>query len=249
MQTKPAAELLQSARYAVALTGAGISTPSGIPDFRSGMNGLWNKHNPLKVASLSVFRTQPENFFSWFRPLAGKMIAADPNPAHLALAALETSGILKSIITQNVDGLHQRAGAKKVFEVHGTMSTLSCTSCFRQFLSETFIPAFIESGAIPHCENCGSILKPDVILFQEQLPQDVWREVELEIDKADLLIVVGSSLEVIPVSRLPYRVIENGGRLIIINHQPTYIDSRADVTISEDVATALPAILEAITHV
>lgn len=248
MQIKPAAELLFSAKYAVALTGAGISTPSGIPDFRSGSDGLWRKHNPLKVASLSAFRTQPENFFSWFRPLAKKMVSASPNPAHLALAALETSGLLKSTITQNIDGLHQRAGAKKVIEVHGTMSSLSCTSCFKQYESEAFVPAFIETGAIPHCDICGSILKPDVILFQEQLPQEIWRKAEAEIEKADLLIVVGSSLEVVPVSRLPYRVLENGGRLIILNQQPTYIDARADVTISEDVAIVLPAILEAINH-
>jgi NAD-dependent deacetylase len=241
-----AASLFLESNYAVALTGAGISTPSGIPDFRSSQDGLWEKYNPMEVASLSAFRVRPEKFYEWFRPLTRTIVEAAPNPAHLALAELERMGILKEIITQNIDGLHQKAGAKEVHEIHGTSRTLTCVSCYTKHRAETFMDAFINNGEIPYCTKCGSILKPDAILFEEQLPVETWRRVENAIKHCDLLLVAGSSLEVVPVARLPYEAITRGAKLIVVNNQKTYIDSRAEVVINDDVADVLPAIVERI---
>src|ERR671911_1766616 len=128
-----AAELLRKAKRIVVLTGAGISSPSGIPDFRSEGSGLWSRDEPLEVASLTSFRTAPERFFQWFQPLASRIFNAQPNPAHLALAEFERSGHLQTVITQNIDALHQKAGSQHVIEMHGTLRTLSCTNCFKQF--------------------------------------------------------------------------------------------------------------------
>src|SRR5215213_7571127 len=144
-----AAVLIRKAERAVVLTGAGISTPSGIPDFRSEGTGLWSRDEPLEVASLSTFRTAPERFFQWFQPLAEQIFHARPNPAHLALAEFERSGHLRTIVTQNIDSLHQKAGSQHVIEMHGTLSTLSCTNCFQQFEADPFLQPYIETGRIP----------------------------------------------------------------------------------------------------
>lgn len=249
MQFEQAADLLRSAKYAIALTGAGISTPSGIPDFRSGKDGLWKKHNPLEVASLSTFRTQPEKFFSWFQPLAHRILNAQPNPAHTSLARLEGLGLIKTVITQNIDGLHQKAGSESVLEVHGTMFTLTCGQCYQGYESVDFEKSYFDEGIMPTCNSCGGVLKPDVILFQEQLPRSVWQKVEEELLNCDLIIVVGSSLEVNPVAHLPYKVIAQGGKLLIVNEQDTYLNARAELVFSQDAAKVLPAIVEKITHV
>jgi NAD-dependent deacetylase len=246
MQTARAAELLVNARHAVILTGAGISTPSGIPDFRSTDNGLWQKYNPLEVASLTAFRVNTNHFFEWFRPLTKQIVDANPNIAHYAVSELEKEGIIKTVITQNIDNLHQKAGSKNVFEIHGTLNTMTCVSCYTQYPSSQFLDSYLETGEIPICTRCHNTLKPDAILFEEQLPKKVWKRIVQEINKSDLMMVIGSSLEVIPVANLPYQIISNGGRLIIINNEPTYIDSRADVVLHEDVVTALPAILDKI---
>ena len=241
-----AAAYLQHARRAVALTGAGISTPSGIPDFRSTGSGLWDRYDPMEVASLMTFRHHPERFFAWVRPLLQDILAAQPNPAHMALAQLEQAGQIHTIITQNIDGLHQKAGSRHVLEVHGTLETLTCTQCFRTYPSREFLPAFLETGAIPRCPACGAILKPDVVLFGEQLPWKVWQEAEQAARSCDLMLVAGSSLEVTPVANLPLIAAQSGAALIIVNHTPTYIDIRADVVIRGDVAHVLPRIAEAV---
>ncbi|MFN8385158.1 MAG: NAD-dependent deacylase [Anaerolineales bacterium] len=243
-----AAELFRKARRVVVLTGAGISTPSGIPDFRSEGTGLWSRDEPLEVASLSTFRTAPEKFFQWFRPLAGQIFDAKPNAAHLALADLEKNGISICIATQNIDGLHQKAGSTKVFELHGTLRTLSCTQCFKQYESHPFLEAYIKDGTIPLCPNCNGILKPDVILFGEQLPQAAWNEAQRETRQADLMLVAGSSLEVLPVAGLPVQALDRGAHLIVINNTPTYINVRADVVFMDDVATILPEIVKQAIH-
>lgn len=239
-----AAALIRQAKHIVALTGAGISTSSGIPDFRSEGKGLWAKDEPLEVASQSTFRTQPEKFFAWFRPLVNSILEAQPNDAHFALAALQKSGRLNTIITQNIDILHQKAGATRVIEMHGTLATLTCTQCYKKFEYQDYLAAFIEHNLLPYCPSCGAILKPDVILFGEQLPQKAWYEAQAETRKCDLMLVIGSSLEVLPVAGLPMQAIDRGAHLIIINNTPTYISVRADINIYEDVAQIVPAIAQ-----
>jgi NAD-dependent deacetylase len=240
------AELFRQSKHAVVLTGAGISTSSGIPDFRSAGTGLWSRDEPLEAASLSSFRTAPEKFFSWFRPLAGQIFNAEPNPAHRALAELEKAGCVQSIITQNIDMLHQKAGSQNVIEMHGTMKTLTCTQCYCRVDAAPYIKSFVEENQIPRCPKCGEILKPDVILFGEQLPQAAWFKAQQEARQCDLMLVAGSSLEVLPVAGLPMQALDRGAHLVIINNTPTYLNVRADAAILEDVATIIPAITESV---
>jgi NAD-dependent protein deacetylase/lipoamidase len=243
-----AAVLIRKAERAVVLTGAGISTPSGIPDFRSEGSGLWSRDEPMEVASLNTFRTTPERFFNWFQPLASQICNAQPNAAHIALAEFESAGYVRQIITQNIDGLHHRAGSKNVVEMHGTLRTVSCTNCFKQFEAGPFLQPYVETGKIPQCLNCNGILKPDVILFGEQLPQSAWYEAQRAVRQCDLMIVAGSSLEVLPVARLPMQALDRGAHLIIINNTPTYLNVRADIVIMDDVATTLPEIAKRVFH-
>jgi NAD-dependent deacetylase len=242
------AELLRNAKHVVVLTGAGISTPSGIPDFRSEGTGLWSRDEPMEVASLNTFRTDPERFFVWFRPLASQIFNAAPNPAHIALANLEEAGYIKTIITQNIDALHHKAGSKNVIEMHGTLRTLSCTQCFQTSNAQDYLKNFVEQGELPRCPACNALLKPDVILFGEQLPQKAWYEAQRQSRRCDLMLVAGSSLEVLPVAGLPMQAIDRGSHLVIINNATTYINVRADVVIQEDVSTVIPAIAEQVIH-
>jgi NAD-dependent deacetylase len=243
-----AAELFRNAKRTVVLTGAGISTPSGIPDFRSEGTGLWARDEPLETASLSTFRTAPEKFFNWFRPLANQIFYAKPNPAHEALAEFERAGLQQTVITQNIDGLHQKAGSQHVVEMHGTLRTLSCTQCYKQFPSEVYLKPFIENGTIPLCTNCNGILKPDVILFGEQLPQSAWHAAQRATRQCDLMLVAGSSLEVLPVAGLPIQALDHGAHLIIINNTITYVNVRADIVITDNVATIIPEIIKRAIH-
>ena len=243
-----AAVLIRKAERAVVLTGAGLSTPSGIPDFRSEGTGLWSRDEPLEVAFLTTFRTSPERFFQWFQPLASRICNAQPNAAHLALAAFERSGHVQTVITQNIDMLHQKAGSQRVIEMHGTLRTLSCTNCFKQFEASPFLQPYIELGKIPQCLNCNGILKPDVILFGEQLPQSAWYEAQRAVRQCDLMVVAGSSLEVLPVAGLPMQALDRGAHLIIINNTPTYLNVRADVVILGDVSTTIPEIAKRVFH-
>jgi NAD-dependent deacetylase len=239
-----AADLIRQSKRTVILTGAGISTPSGIPDFRSEGSGLWSRDEPMEVASLNTFRVAPERFYQWFRPLARQIFNAQPNPAHLALAKMEAAGFVRMIVTQNIDVLHQKAGSQRVAEMHGTLATLSCTHCFLQIKSEEFLQPFIDGGAIPRCPQCGSVMKPDVILFGEQLPQKAWLEAQREARQCDLMLVAGSSLEVLPVAGLPMQALDRGAHLIVVNNSPTYVNVRADLVITEDVAQVLPALAQ-----
>lgn len=235
-----AADLIRQSNNVVALTGAGISTPSGIPDFRSQGSGLWTKYLPMEVASLTTFRTNPELFFAWMHPLASHMLLAQPNEAHHALADLEQAGFLKTIITQNIDALHTRGGARHVLEIHGTFNTLTCVGCYRQYVSNGIIDDYIDNMTIPRCELCNSILKPDVILYEEQLPIRIWLQAEEACKTCDLMLVAGTSLEVMPSARLPVDVLEHGAHLVIVNRTETYVDVRADVILRGDVADLLP---------
>jgi NAD-dependent deacetylase len=241
---RKAAALIRNSKKTVALTGAGYSTPSGVPDFRSQGSGLWTKFLPMEIASLSVFRYEPEKFFEWLHPLASHMLSAEPNPAHLALSRLEESGYVHTVITQNIDGLHHRAGSKRVLEIHGTLNTLSCTGCFQKFSSEGLIEPYLEEGKIPLCPNCERILKPDVILFEEQLPVGIWLEAQKASKTAELMIIAGTSLEVLPSAGLPMRALENGAAIIMINKTETYIDIRAEILIRRDVSIVMPRLAE-----
>ena len=237
-----AANLVLSASHIVALTGAGISTPSGIPDFRSPESGLWQEYSPMDVASIMAFRHNPARFYDWVRPLALKARAAKPNPAHTALTDLEAAGKLKAIITQNVDGLHQAAGSRCVYEVHGHSREMICLNCFRIYEAGPIFSQVLEDGQVPHCE-CGGVLKPNVILFGEQPPVGILHQAKSAVEEADLLLVAGSSLEVAPISDLSLQALQQNTKTIIINFQETYINDRADVVIRQDLTEVLPKIV------
>ena len=238
--TNKAIDLLRQSRHAVALTGAGISTPSGIPDFRSPGSGVWENVNPMEVASIYAFRRQPEAFYQWLRPLTELLLTAQPNPAHIALAQLEAHGPLQSIITQNIDTLHTKAGSRSVHEVHGHLRQATCLQCNYQYDAQPFLQAFVEKGELPICPDCTGVLKPDVVLFGEMLPTREIMAAQQAAATCDLMIVVGSSLEVTPVADLPMLTRQKGARLIIVNFTDTYADAWADVVIQADVAEILP---------
>ncbi len=238
-----AAELLSNAKRVVALTGAGISTPSGIPDFRSPGSGLWEKVDPFVVASIEGFLRNPQAFYDWLKPLARLSIHAQPNPAHYALADLEARGKLRAVITQNVDDLHQRAGSRRVLPVHGDMRGVTCTKCHHPSDARPILEQWLANGAVPKCAVCGGVLKPDVILFGEMLPINVMLAAEAESKTCDVMLVAGSSLEVTPACDLPLVVAKRGAQLIIVNRTPTYADRHAAVVLNEDVAMVLPKIV------
>lgn len=238
--------LLRRARYPVALTGAGISTRSGIPDFRSPHSGLWEQANPAEVASLYGFRHHPERFYGWIRPLAHTILNARPNAAHVALARLEHSGHLRSVITQNIDMLHERAGSRMVYEIHGHLRELTCIHCFALFPAAPRIQAFVESGEVPVCPHCGHVLKPNVILLGEQLPARTLAAARREARQCDAMLVIGSSLEVYPAAELPLLAQRAGAALIFINLTETALDAVADVVIRADVVDVLPVLADAL---
>lgn len=240
-----AARILQEARHAVALTGAGISTPSGIPDFRSPGTGLWETIDAMEASSLEGFQRRPQAFYDWIRLRARTMRQAQPNPAHLALAELERRGIIKALITQNIDSLHVRAGSQDVLEVHGNLRTLTCLKCYRQVATESIIDKFLADGEVPRC-TCGGVLKPDVVLFGEMLPVQVFHRAQQEAEACDAMLVAGSSLEVAPVSALPGLALHHGAQLIIVNKMATDYDRLARVVLHEDVAEVLPQILSSV---
>ena len=216
------AELIRANQPCVALTGAGVSTESGIPDFRSA-GGIWAQFDPYEVASIDGFRRDPERVWEFYGLRLGVLRDARPNPAHLALAQLEREGLLQAVITQNVDGLHRAAGSQDVIEVHGTIATASCPRCGRREDPQCLLP-------LPRCTDCGVVLKPDVVMFGELLPVDAIERATQLAQEAALLLVVGSSLQVWPVAGLPEETLAHGGKLAIVNRDPTpYDDSAAFV--------------------
>lgn len=245
---KKVAELIHSSKHVVALTGAGSSTPSGIPDFRSTGSGLWTRYSPMEVASLTTFRHHPERFFEWLRPLVKLMVVAKPNPSHDAFYELERDGYLQTIITQNIDGLHQKAGSQFVIEVHGSLNSLSCIGCYEQIPANGYIESYIHHGEIPSCPKCNKIMKPDVVLFEEQLPIKPWLKAREAVKTCDLLIISGSSLIVMPVAGLPMAALENRAKIIVINKTPTYIDEKSEVVLYGDMAEIVPAISAEVVH-
>ncbi len=241
-----ALELLRRAEHLIALTGAGYSTPSGIPDFRSPHSGLWERYNPVEVASLSGFRLHPERFYDWIRPLARLLLDAQPNAAHYALAQLEARDKLKNVITQNIDMLHTRAGSRTVYELHGHLREMTCVHCFAVYPAREAITQFLADGTLPRCELCGHVLKPNVILFGEQLPAPTLTAARREARQCDVMLVAGSSLEVYPAAELPALAKHFGAAVILVNLMSTAFDSLADVVIQGNVAEIIPQLVEAL---
>jgi NAD-dependent deacetylase len=240
------ADLIRQARSVVALTGAGISVPSGIPDFRSPGTGLWTKVNPMEVAHIDVFRRDPERFWGYYATRFHSLAEKRPNRAHLALAALERAGLLDAVITQNIDRLHAAAGTQELIEVHGSIATSSCLVCgVRYELEDVRVRHEGDPRGVPRCE-CGEALKPDVVLFGEYLPEDAFARAEALAAAAELLLCIGSSLEVYPVAGLPDTTLGAGGKIAIITQSPTPFDRYAAVRLHGDVVAELDSLLEAL---
>jgi NAD-dependent deacetylase len=239
------AGLIKASERVVALTGAGVSVPSGIPDFRTPGKGLWAKVDPMSVATIDAFHSDTKRFWDFYRPRFHDLADKDPNPAHEALAELERRGLLEAVITQNIDRLHRRAGSKEVIEVHGSIATASCTSCAASYPLEEVESLFDEEG-IASCTCCVGKVKPDVILFGEMLPADAMARAEELCAGADLLLCVGSSLEVYPVAGLPRLTADHGGRIAIVTKSSTPYDRDAAVRLTGDVADELQSLLAAL---
>jgi NAD-dependent deacetylase len=239
------AELIRSSERVVALTGAGVSVPSGIPDFRSAGSGLWTKVDPMKVATIEAFHRDTRAFWDFYRPRFEMLGDKRPNPAHLALVELERAGLLEAVITQNIDRLHRTAGTERLIEVHGSIETSSCTTCGASW-PLTEVEALFDSDGIATCTGCMGKVKPDVVLFGEMLPVAPIEEARALAEGADLMLCVGSSLEVYPVAGLPELTIATGGRIALITQSATPYDSEAEVKLEGDVAEVLPAVLAAL---
>jgi NAD-dependent deacetylase len=239
------AALILASERVVALTGAGISVPSGIPDFRTPGEGLWTKVDPMTVATIDAFHRDTKRFWDFYRPRFHDLADKAPNPAHEALAELERRSLLQAVITQNIDRLHRRAGSREVLEVHGSIDTASCTSCAATYRLEDVESLFDDEG-IATCAACAGKVKPDVVLFGELLPADAMARAEKLCASADLLLCVGSSLEVHPVAGLPELTLGRGGRIAIITKSSTPYDRDAAVRMSGDVAQELQGVLTAL---
>jgi len=244
-QVERLAELVRSSRCTVALTGAGISVPSGIPDFRSPGTGLWEKVDPMEVAHIDVFLNDPKRFWNYYRPRFGMLDGKEPNGAHRALARLEERGLLKAVVTQNIDRLHRKAGSRRVVEVHGTIETSSCVRCAASYPLERVSELFDDEG-VARCEGCRGPVKPDVVLFGEMLPEGAMEEAYALAGRADLLLCVGTSLEVYPVASLPAVTARTGGAVAIVTQGPTPYDSEAEVRLDGDVVEELEALVAAL---
>ncbi|MFX0070382.1 MAG: NAD-dependent protein deacylase [Candidatus Hermodarchaeota archaeon] len=241
-----AALLLLDSQDAIALTGAGVSTESGIPDFR-GDDGIWEKYKPEIYGNIQAFIKNPAKFWELAEKIAPKLFKADPNPGHIALAELEKMDILKALVTQNIDELHQKAGSIIVYEVHGNINRFNCIGCRASYeKSEVLRKLKKKKERPPTCDMCAAPLKPSVTLFGESLPTfEIYQSKALS-KKADVVLIAGSSLSVAPVCDLPLYSIQNGGKLIIVNDRPTDLDGRAQVVIHHKTGIILPLIVEEI---
>jgi NAD-dependent protein deacetylase/lipoamidase len=240
------AGLVREAGTVVALTGAGISVPSGIPDFRSPGTGLWANVDPMEVAHIDAWRADPQRFWQFygnrFQTLEGKQ----PNGAHHALVELERRGHLQAVITQNIDMLHRKAGTGELVEVHGSIERSVCLGCGARYpLDDVRERIVVDDASVPHCD-CGDPLKPDVVLFGEWLRADALDRAYALAAEADLLLCVGSSLEVHPVAQLPGVTRSGGGQVAIVTQGPTPWDDRVAVKLDGDVVAELEALLDAL---
>jgi NAD-dependent deacetylase len=240
--TEELAELIRDSESTVALTGAGVSVPSGIPDFRTPGKGLWEKVDPMSVATIEAFHRDTKGFWDFYHPRFHMLTDKQPNPAHEALAELERQGLLNAVITQNIDRLHRKAGSQRVVEVHGSIATASCTSCAANYPLEQ-VESLFDPDGVAACTCCAGKVKPDVVLFGEHLPDSAITEAERLCAGAELLLCVGSSLEVYPVAGLPELTLARGGSLAIVTQSSTPYDAAAAVRLDGDVAEDLTAVL------
>ena len=232
------------ARNAVVLTGAGVSVPSGIPDFRTPGTGLWEKVDPMEVAHIESWRRDPQRFWSFYGDRFVSLVDKRPNEAHLVLAELERRGVIRAVITQNIDRLHRLAGTGRLIEVHGSIEWSVCLECGDRVSIDRVIELL--GAAVPECPRCSAPLKPDVVLFGELLPERAMAEAQALALDADLMVCVGSSLEVYPVAGLPAMTRGSGGRLALVTQGPTPYDDDADVKLEGDVVEELRAVLAAL---
>lgn len=243
-----AASIIKESKSIVSLTGAGISTAAGIPDFRSPDEGLWQKDPSKMVLFTDVgFMSDPKGFYEFGRDLLPRFQDARPTLAHRFLSRLEVEGKLKCVITQNIDGLHQTAGSRNVVELHGGLSTARCTSgaCAREFTLEELIKE-MEERLPPLCPDCHALIRPNIVLFGEAIPEEAYRRAIESLENCDLLLVMGSSLVVYPAADMPGIAQGRGARLIIINLEPTQYDSCADVFVHLPLDVAVEKLTEAL---
>jgi len=234
---------VRGARSVVALTGAGISVPSGIPDFRSPGTGLWEKVDPSEVAHIDAFRRDPVRFWAFYAQRFASLGEKQPNAAHRALVAMERHGVLDAVITQNVDMLHRKAGTRELIEVHGSIAGCTCPRCRAGVpVEEVRERLRVAHDGVPRCELCAAALKPDVVLFGEMLPAAELERARELCEGAEALLCIGSSLEVHPVAGLPALTHRGGGRVAIITRGPTPLDGVADVRLDGDVVAELQAL-------
>ena len=233
---EPLTKQIKDSKKIVIVTGAGISKESGIPTFRDS-NGLWRKYDPMKLATIDAFNENPVLVWEWYEERRMNILTAKPNAGHYAISELEKYKDV-TVLTQNIDGLHQRAGSKKVLELHGNIIRTKCTVCnFKENLTGSFeiLP--------PKC-NCGNILRPDVVWFGEELPHDVWREAVSQAQSCDLMLIVGTSLVVSPANSLPLYAKQNGAKLIEINPEKTPISSEMNLSIRATSVESLPRLVD-----
>ncbi|MCA1699997.1 MAG: NAD-dependent protein deacylase [Actinobacteria bacterium] len=238
--------MLREAERAVVLTGAGISVPSGIPDFRSPGTGMWEKVNPMEVAHIDAFRRDPDRFWAFYSQRFTSLRDKEPNRAHAAVAELERRGHVRGVITQNIDRLHRTAGSERVVEVHGSIEHSVCLECGGRVKLERVVEMLVGTDRAPECPACVSPLKPDVVLFGELLPAQAMAEAHALAEEADLILCVGSSLEVYPVAALPAVTLGAGGRLAVMTQGPTPYDSDAAVRLGGDVVDEMDAVVAAL---
>lgn len=239
------AELIRGSRSTVALTGAGISVPSGIPDFRTPETGLWANVDPMEVAHIDVFERDPARFWSYYRPRFQSLGDTRPNAAHQALAELERRDLLDGVITQNIDRLHSVAGSREVVEVHGSIETSSCRHCAASY-GVAEVDALFDSDGVAICSGCAGPVKPDVVLFGELLSEAAIARAQELAEGAELLLCIGSSLAVYPVAGLPALTLERGGELAIVTKGPTPYDGDAKIKLEGEVDDELSALCGAL---
>ena len=240
------ASLIREAERAVVLTGAGISVPSGIPDFRSPGTGLWENVDPMEVAHIDAWRRDPDRFWTFYGERFASLIDTRPNPAHEAVAELERRGAIRAVITQNIDRLHRLAGSERVIEVHGSIAFSRCMRCGGRVPLERVVEQLRAADGAPECQACVAPLKPDVVLFGELLPEDAMAEAQRLAAEADLMICIGSSLTVYPVAGLPELTRRGGGRLALVTTGETPYDADAELKLEGDVVRELAAVAAAL---